>query len=41
LKLEGILREIDASLAPEQLGDELSRVRNSIVKTLEISNNRQ
>jgi len=39
LKLEGILREIDASLAPEQLGDELSRVRSSIVKTLETSNN--
>ena len=41
LKLEGILREIDASLAPEQLGDELSRVRSSIVKTLETSNNGQ
>jgi MoxR-like ATPase len=41
LKLEGILREIDASLAPEQLGDDLSRVRSSIVKTLETSNNGQ
>lgn len=41
LKLEGILREIDASLAPEQLGEKLSRVRSSIVKTLETSNNGQ
>lgn len=41
LKLEGILREIDASLAPEQLGEKLSRVRSAIVKTLETSNNGQ
>jgi MoxR-like ATPase len=41
LKLEGILREIDASLAPEQLGEELSKVRSSIVMTLETSNNGQ
>lgn len=37
LKLEGIVREIDASLAPEQMSDELSAVRNSIIKILETS----
>lgn len=35
LKLEGIVREMDASLAPEQMSDELSAVRNSIIKILE------
>jgi MoxR-like ATPase len=34
LKLEGIVREIDASLAPEQMSDELSAVRSSIIKIL-------
>ena len=37
LKLEGIVREMDASLAPEQMSDELSAVRNSIIKILETS----
>ena len=37
LKLEGIVREMDASLTPEQMSDELSAVRNSIVKILEAS----
>ena len=37
LKLEGIIREMDASLAPEQMSDELSAVRNSIIKVLETS----
>jgi MoxR-like ATPase len=37
LKLEGIAREMDASLAPEQMSDELSAVRNSITKILETS----
>ncbi|HLJ88455.1 MAG TPA: AAA family ATPase [Candidatus Angelobacter sp.] len=35
LKLEGILREMDASLAPEQRNAELSEVRDSIVKVLD------
>lgn len=35
LKLEGIVREMDASLAPEQMSDELSAIRNSIIKILE------
>ena len=35
LKLEGILREIDAGLAPEQMNDELTRVRAAIVKVLD------
>jgi MoxR-like ATPase len=35
LKLEGILRAIDASLAPEQMNVELSAVRASIMKALE------
>jgi MoxR-like ATPase len=37
LKLEGIVREMDASLAPEQRSEELSAIRNSIVKALESS----
>lgn len=37
LKLEGIVREMDASLASEQMSDELSAVRNSIIKILETS----
>jgi MoxR-like ATPase len=37
LKLEGIVREMDASLAPEQMSDELSAVRSSIIKILETS----
>ncbi|PYP82460.1 MAG: AAA family ATPase [Candidatus Angelobacter sp. Gp1-AA117] len=35
LKLEGILREIDAGLAPEQMNEELSGVRAAIVKVLD------
>lgn len=34
LKLEGIIREIDAGLAPEQLNDEVSSVRASIIEVL-------
>jgi MoxR-like ATPase len=34
LKLEGIIREIDAGLAPEQMNDELKAVRASIMKVL-------
>lgn len=37
LKLEGIVREMDASLAPEQMSNELSAVRSSIIKVLETS----
>jgi MoxR-like ATPase len=40
LKLEGVLREMDASLAPEQISDELSAVRNSIIKILETETDR-
>jgi MoxR-like ATPase len=35
LKLEGIAREIDAGLAPEQHSEELSAIRASIIKVLE------
>lgn len=35
LKLEGILREIDAGLAPEQMNEELTGVRAAIVKVLD------
>src|SRR5205085_10684782 len=35
LKLEGIIREIDASLAPEQIGPELVGIRDSIMKVLQ------
>lgn len=35
LKLEGIVREIDASLAPEHRSSELTNVRDSIMKVLE------
>lgn len=35
LKLEGIVREMDAGLAPEQVNDELDAVRSSIIKVLE------
>lgn len=41
LKLEGIVREMDASLTPEQMSDELSVVRNSIIKILETGTDRQ
>jgi MoxR-like ATPase len=35
LKLEGIIREIDASLAPEQITGEVSTVRQAIMNTLQ------
>lgn len=35
LKLEGVIREIDASLAPEHRSAELTNVRDSIMKVLE------
>jgi MoxR-like ATPase len=35
LKLEGIIREIDAGLAPEQLNHEISTIRASIIKVLD------
>jgi MoxR-like ATPase len=41
LKLEGIVREIDASLAPEQMSEELSTVRDAILKVLQPTNNGQ
>jgi len=41
LKLEGIVREIDASLAPEQMDHELSAVRSAILKILQPADNGQ
>lgn len=41
LKLEGVVREMDASLTPEQMSDELSVVRSSIIKILETGTDRQ
>ncbi len=41
LKLEGIIREIDAGLAPEQLNEEMIAVRASIVSALAGSNGEQ
>jgi len=41
LKLEGIIREMDASLAPEQMNNELNSVRASIIKILEVGTNGQ
>jgi MoxR-like ATPase len=35
LKLEGIIREIDASLAPEQITGEVSTVRQAIMNVLQ------
>jgi MoxR-like ATPase len=40
LKLEGVVREMDASLAPEQISDELSAVRSSIIRILETETDR-
>src|SRR5262249_36491211 len=41
LKLEGIVREIDASLAPEQIDAKLQGVRSSILKILQPGSNGQ